>query len=105
MSKVHQHINPLHVNQKNQINQWFRQTTPTGKCLHTGKMNSIDNQRVTSKKTKLTGNKPVNLEIKNKLDMTLKLQQLHISNPKILKSYQSCSRQTTPPENAYLPEK
>jgi len=26
MTTAHQHINPLHVNQKNQINQWFRQT-------------------------------------------------------------------------------
>ena len=44
MTTVHQHINPLHVNQKNHINQTFRQTNPTGKCIQTGKMNSIDIQ-------------------------------------------------------------
>jgi hypothetical protein len=44
ITTAHQHINPLHVNQKNQINQWFRQTNPTGKCIHTGKVNSIGNQ-------------------------------------------------------------
>jgi hypothetical protein len=44
MTTAHQHINPLHVNQKNQINQSFRQTNPTGKCIQTGKMNSIDIQ-------------------------------------------------------------
>jgi hypothetical protein len=62
MTTAHHHINPLHVNQINQINQWFRQTNPTEKCLHTGKVNSIDNQRVTSKNTKITGNKPAKPE-------------------------------------------
>jgi predicted ATP-dependent serine protease len=28
MTTAHQYINPLHVNQKNQINQWFRQKPP-----------------------------------------------------------------------------
>ena len=40
---------------------------PTGKCMPTGKMNSIDNQRVTPNNPKITGNKP---EIKNKPYMT-----------------------------------
>ncbi len=31
-------------NQQNQINQWLRQTNPTGKRMHTGKVNTIDNQ-------------------------------------------------------------
>jgi hypothetical protein len=44
MTTARQYINPLHVNQKNQIDQWFRQTNPTGKCIQTGKVNSIDNQ-------------------------------------------------------------
>jgi hypothetical protein len=44
MITAHQHINPLHMNQKNQINQRFRQTNPTGNCLLTGKVNTIDNQ-------------------------------------------------------------
>jgi hypothetical protein len=44
MTTAHQYINPLHVNQKNHINQSFRQTNPTGKCIQTGKMNSIDIQ-------------------------------------------------------------
>jgi hypothetical protein len=43
MTTAHQHINPIHVNQKNQINQWFRQS-PTGKCTQPAKMNTIDNQ-------------------------------------------------------------
>ena len=30
--------------QQNQINQWFRQTNPTGKRMLTGKGNTIDNQ-------------------------------------------------------------
>ncbi len=51
MTTAHQHINPLPVNQKNQINQWFRQTNPTGKCIHTGKVNSIDNQLLTYQNT------------------------------------------------------
>jgi hypothetical protein len=46
MTTAHQQINPLHMNQTNQINQWFRQTNPTRKCMHTGKVNSIDNQRL-----------------------------------------------------------
>ena len=62
MTTAHQHINPLHVNQKNQINQWFRQTNPTGKCMLTGKVNSIDNQSLTSKNTKITGKKPATQE-------------------------------------------
>jgi predicted esterase len=36
---------PHPENQINQMNQWFRQT-PIGKCQHTGKVNSIDNQPV-----------------------------------------------------------
>jgi hypothetical protein len=44
MTTAHQHINPLQVNQKNQINQWFRQTNPTGNCTLTANRNSIDNQ-------------------------------------------------------------
>ena len=36
--------NPKQQNQQNQINQWFRQTNPTGKCMQPAKMNSIDNQ-------------------------------------------------------------
>ena len=46
MTTAQQHINPLHVNQKNQINQWFRQTNPTGNCMQPGKVNSIDNQQL-----------------------------------------------------------
>jgi len=61
MTTGHQYINPLHANQKNQINQWFRQT-PTGKCNHTGKVNSVDNQWVTPKIPKITGNKPAKQE-------------------------------------------
>jgi hypothetical protein len=52
MTTAHQLINPLHMNQTNQINQWFRQTNPTGKCIRTGKVNSIDNQRVINQNPK-----------------------------------------------------
>ncbi len=55
MTTAHHHINPLHVNQKNQMNQRFRQTNPTGNCKQPAKVNNIDNQRVTSKNTKITG--------------------------------------------------
>ncbi len=51
MTTAHQHINPIHVNQKNQINPWFRQTNQTGNRMHTGKMNSIDNQLLTYQNT------------------------------------------------------
>jgi hypothetical protein len=61
MTTAHQQINPLHVNQKNQVNQWFRQTNPTGKCIRTGKVNRIDNQRVINQNPKKTGNKPAKL--------------------------------------------
>ena len=41
---IHPHpYNPHPENQINQMNQWVKQS-PTGKCLHTGKVNSIDNQ-------------------------------------------------------------
>ena len=43
---THPHpYSPHPENQINQVNQWFRQT-PIGKCQHTGKVNSIDNQPV-----------------------------------------------------------
>ncbi len=43
MTTEDQYIIPNQRNQKNHMNQWFRQT-PTGNCLNTGKVNSIDNQ-------------------------------------------------------------
>jgi predicted ATP-dependent serine protease len=42
----------------------------TGKCQHTGKVNTIDNQLVTLKNTKITGKKPAKLEMNNKYNMT-----------------------------------
>jgi hypothetical protein len=46
--------------------------------MHTGKMDSIDNQQLTSKNTKKTGNKPAKQEMNNKPNMTTKPQHLHI---------------------------
>jgi hypothetical protein len=58
MTTAHQYINPLHVNQKNQTNQWFRQTTPTDNCIQPAKPNTIDNQPLTHQNPKTTGKKP-----------------------------------------------
>ncbi len=41
-------------------------------------MNTIDNQRLTSKNTKKTGNKSAKQEMNNKSNMTTKPQHLHI---------------------------
>jgi hypothetical protein len=52
MTTAHQYINPLHVNQKNQINQWFRQTNPTGNCIQPAKPNTTDNQSLIHQNTR-----------------------------------------------------
>ncbi len=41
-------------------------------------MNSVDNQRLTSKNTKKTGNKPAKQEMNNKPNMTTKPQHLNL---------------------------
>jgi hypothetical protein len=44
-------------------------------------VNSIDNQLVTSKNTKLTGKKPAKAEINNKPNMTMKPQYPYSPHP------------------------
>ncbi len=45
-------------------------TKTTGKCVHTGKTNCIDNQRGINQNPENTGNKPAKPEINNKPNMT-----------------------------------
>ena len=80
---------PHPENQINQMNQWFRQT-PTSKYQHTGKVNSIDNQRVTPKNTKSTdngaGTQPLRLSLRSR-SLPRSYKHSHL------------------PENANIPEK
>ncbi len=76
--------------------------------MHTGKLNTIDNQPLTSKNTKITGNKPAKQEMNNKPNMTTKPQHLHL----FYKSAAGLPLKTVnyfqdenQPAIAYLPEK